>query len=152
MQRYETRVIALSREGALRYYSSEPYVVISLSDSDAAPPNIHPHETLRGRLTLHFDDVYPQHCFDESGTRLFCEMSEQDAQRVATFVRQWWGEVETIVVHCHAGLSRSTGVAAAIRTHHGQDERDLYESPRNPNRHCLALVREALVKASSSQR
>jgi predicted protein tyrosine phosphatase len=134
------------------WHSSEPYVVISLSDTDAAPPAIYPHDMLRDRLALHFDDVYPQHCFDESGSRLFCEMSEGDAQEIAVFVRRWWGRVATIVVHCHAGLSRSTGVAAAIRTHHGQDEADLYELPRNPNRHCLALVREALVKASSSQR
>lgn len=149
MQMYETRVVALSRDEAQRYHSSEPYVVISLSDSDAPPPNIYRHETLRDWLALHFDDVYPQHCFDESGARLFCEMSERDAHRIAEFVHRWWGEVATIVVHCHAGLSRSTGVAAAIRTHHGQDERDLYESPRNPNRHCLALVREALRVSSS---
>jgi predicted protein tyrosine phosphatase len=151
MQMFETRVIALSRQDAQMYHSSEPYVVISLSDMDAPAPSIYPHEALRDRLALHFDDVYPQHCFDESGTRLFCEMSEQHAEQIAGFVHRWWGKVATIVVHCHAGLSRSTGVAAAIRSHHGQDERDLYESPRNPNRHCLALVRDAL-KASSLQR
>lgn len=151
MQMFETRVIALSRQDAQMYHSSEPYVVISLSDTDAPAPSIYPHEALRDRLALHFDDVYPQHCFDESGTRLFCEMSEQHAEQIAEFVHRWWGKVATIVVHCHAGLSRSTGVAAAIRSHHGQDERDLYESPRNPNRHCLALVRDAL-KASSLQR
>jgi predicted protein tyrosine phosphatase len=148
MEPYDTRVIALSREAAQAYRSSEPYVVISLSDTDAPPPQIDEHDTLRARLALHFDDVYPQHCFDESGARLFCEMHEGDAELIAGFVRRWWGQVATIVVHCHAGLSRSTGVAAAIRTHHGQDERDLYESPRNPNRHCLALVREALKRAT----
>lgn len=144
MTAFETRVIALSRDEAEIFESSEPYVVMSLTDSDAKQPHIQPHPMLQDRLELHFDDVYPQHCFDESGSRLFCEMSEGDAQRIAAFVRRWWGRVSTIVVHCHAGLSRSTGVAAAIRVHHGQDERELYELPRNPNRHCLALVSEAL--------
>lgn len=146
MGAYETRVIALSRIEAQAFQSSEPYVVLSLTDSDAKQPHIHSHEMLRDWLALQFDDVYPQHCFDESGARLFCEMSEDDAKRIAAFVFRWWGQVATIVVHCHAGLSRSTGVAAAIRTHHGQDESDLYEAPRNPNRHCLALVSEALKR------
>jgi predicted protein tyrosine phosphatase len=149
MDTYETRVVALSRTEAQLYRSSEPYVVISLSDTDAPPPQIYDHPSLRGRLALHFDDVYPQHCFDESGARLFCEMSQEDAEQIAAFVGRWWGQVATIVVHCHAGLSRSTGVAAAIRNHHGQDERDLYDSPRNPNRHCLALVTEALKRYPS---
>ena len=144
MNAYQTRVLALSREEAQRYRSSEPYVVISLTDTDAQPPHIEPNDMLHDRLALHFDDVYPQHCFDETGARLFCEMSERDAAAIAAFVRRWWGRVATIVVHCHAGISRSTGVAVAIRAHHGQDDSDLYESPRNPNRHCLALVIEAL--------
>lgn len=144
MEAYDTRVIALSREEAQRYRSSEPYVVVSLTDTDAQQPHIEQHAMLQDWLALHFDDVYPQHCFDEGGTRLFCEMSEADASRIAAFVHRWWGRVATIVVHCHAGLSRSTGVAVAIRAHHGQDHSDLYESPRNPNRHCLALVVEAL--------
>jgi predicted protein tyrosine phosphatase len=79
-------------------------------------------------------------------------MQENDATRIAEFVKQWWGQVATIVVHCHAGLSRSTGVAAAIRAHHGQDHSDLFEIPRSPNRHCLALVTEALERAGISRR
>jgi predicted protein tyrosine phosphatase len=143
---YETRVIALSRFEAQSFGSNEPYVVISLTDSTAEHPYIEQRQGLRDRLTLQFDDVYPTQCFDSDGTRRYFEMTEQDAHRIARFVERWWGEVATIVVHCHAGLSRSTGVAAAIRLHHEQDERDLYEAPRSPNGHCLALVADALKR------
>jgi predicted protein tyrosine phosphatase len=141
---YQTQVIALSREGAQAYRSSEPYVVISLTDTDAEHPELEPQATLKDRLSLHFDDIYPGDRVDVWGEPRFCEMQPEDAERIAAFVRRWWSEVATIVVHCHAGLSRSTGVAAAIRQHHGLDDRDLYEIPRSPNQHCRALVVRAL--------
>jgi predicted protein tyrosine phosphatase len=141
--KYETRVIALSREEAQRFRSSDPYVVISLTDTDAEHPHLEPQESLRDRLSLHFDDIYPGFPVLE-GVQPMCEMKEADAEHIAAFVLRWWGEVATIVVHCHAGLSRSTAVAAAIRAHHGLDERDLYEEPRSPNTHCLTLVTQAL--------
>lgn len=147
MSGYATRVIALSREQAQRFHSSDPYVVISLTDALADQPHIPPRPELRDRLALHFDDVYPEQCIDANGSRIFTEMTAEDARLIAEFVRRWWNKVATIVVHCHAGLSRSTGVAAAIRTQYGLDERDLFEVPRSPNRHCLTLVTEALKQA-----
>jgi predicted protein tyrosine phosphatase len=147
MTEYATHVIALSREEAQRFHSTDPYVVISLTDALADQPHIPPYPELRDRLALHFDDVYPEQCVDVNGRRIFTEMTADDARRIAEFVQRWWNNVATIVVHCHAGLSRSTGVAAAIRTHHGLDERDLYEVPRSPNRHCLTLVTEALKQS-----
>ena len=117
--------------------------MISLTDTDAEHPVIAPNAMLRDRLALHFDDIYPGATV-VFGTAQLCEMKTEDAQLIASFAHRWWGEVATIVVHCHAGLSRSTGVAAAIRVHHGQDDRDLFEAPRSPNRHCLALVAQAL--------
>ena len=148
---YSTRVVALSREQAQQFESSDPYVVISLTDSDAEHPDIPPHSALVDRLMLQFDDVCPPEAGDVQDP-LLCAMQSADAERIAHFVRRWWGEVATMVVHCHAGLSRSTAVAAAIRRHHRQDERDLFEAPRSPNPHCLRLVARALVRAEIAQR
>lgn len=149
---YQTRVIALSRAEAQAFQSSDPYIVISLTDTTADHPRIEQSQALRDRLLLQFDDIYPEQCFDAAGARRYFEMTEEDAERIATFVGRWWGEVATVVVHCHAGLSRSTGVAAAIRLHHQQDDRDLYEAPRSPNRHCLTLVSDALSRLRTSAR
>jgi|GEM_PF-2607737 len=144
---YATQVIALSRSEAQQFRSEDPYVIVSLTDSDAEHPQIPPDVNLKERLSLHFDDIYPEYCTAPDGSKLFCAMEERDADTIAAFVRKWWSQVATIVVHCHAGLSRSTGVAAAIRAHHGHDARDLYEIPRTPNRHCFALVAQALERA-----
>ncbi len=149
---YETRVIALSRTEAQAFHSTDPYVVISLTDTEAEHPCIERTQALRDHLLLQFDDIYPAQCFDAGGTRRYFEMTENDAESIAMFVQRWWGEVATVVVHCHAGLSRSTAVAAAIRVHHKQNESDLYEAPRSPNRHCLALVSDALSRSRNSVR
>lgn len=147
---YQTSVIALSRVEAQAFRSSEPYVIISLTDTTAEHPPIERTQALKDHLLLQFDDIYPAQGFEADGTRRYFEMTQRDAESIAAFVRRWWGEVATVVVHCHAGLSRSTGVAAAIRSYHEQDERDLYEAPRCPNRHCLQLVSGALSRLRTS--
>lgn len=144
---YSTRVVALSREQAQQFESPDPYVVISLTDTDAQHPDIPASSAFMDRLLLQFDDVCPPEA-DDFQDPLLCAMQAADAQRIAHFVLRWWGEVATIVVHCHAGLSRSTAVAAAIRRHHRQDDRDLFEEPRSPNPHCLRLVAQALLNAA----
>jgi predicted protein tyrosine phosphatase len=102
---FDTQVIALSREEAQEFYSDEPYVVISLTDTDAQHPQLERSAMLKERLALHFDDIYPGSCTDLQGVARLCEMQQGDAERIASFVKRWWGEVATIVVHCHAGIS-----------------------------------------------
>ncbi|TAM91127.1 hypothetical protein EPN42_04510 [bacterium] len=137
-----TIVIALSKSQATKFSSTEPYVVISIADVGSRFPYIHPRPAFMGRIGVRFDDVdqYNPHPLDIG----LMAMQESHAQRIATYVARAWGTVATIVVHCHAGLSRSTGVAAAIREHYGLDCADLYEAPRIPNGHCKALVLRAL--------
>ncbi len=48
-------------------------------------------------------------------------MSDEDAVRIRDFVLKWKDKVYTIWVHCDAGISRSTGVAAGILEVFGED-------------------------------
>lgn len=41
-------------------------------------------------------------------------MMESDALRILEFVDEYWDKVETVLVHCEAGLSRYPAIAAAI--------------------------------------
>lgn len=58
---------------------------------------------------FHFDDIDKE--YHSIGLN---SISEEDAKRIVKTVKEWADKVDTIYVHCDAGVSRSAGVAAAI--------------------------------------
>ena len=64
-------------------------------------------------------------------------MSYEDGKKVADFVNKWYGKVDTIIVHCEGGISRSAGVMAAImRVKEGRDDIIFRNKNKNPNMTC----------------
>jgi len=63
-------------------------------------------------LRLKFDDVDGAH----EGSR---EFSKEQAEQVVSYVRRVAPSVDCILVHCHAGLSRSAAVAKFIAESQG---------------------------------
>ena len=59
-------------------------------------------------------------------------MSDEDAEKIANFVEN--NKNDLIIVHCDAGISRSSAVAAAILRHYtGNDDRIFDDYSYNPN-------------------
>lgn len=63
---------------------------------------------------------------------------------IAPFVIAYADQVEGFVVNCAAGISRSSGVAAAIAESFGTDASYCYAMPRNPNPVVRAFVEHHL--------
>lgn len=81
-------------------------------------------------LSLSFDDLDI-----EDDPRL--AMTIEDGKKVANFVNQHYDEVDTIIVHCDGGISRSAGVAAAIMRVKEGDDWPLFDSRiKHPNMTC----------------
>lgn len=78
-------------------------------------------------------------------------ITEEDAQKIAQFVREHWGKVDSFIVHCDAGVSRSAGVAAGIlKVMTGRDDR-IFDSLRyRPNMLCYRKVYAALMSKQPS--
>lgn len=101
-----------------------------------------------GILRLQFHDVDEVHEYMMVGDRkmTYYPMNENQAQEVARFVNNVWDKIDCLIVQCHAGISRSAGIAAAISKHYFQDDAFYFGfiSPYIPNRKCYSLVLEAL--------
>ena len=67
-------------------------------------------------------------------------MSEQQAQELVNFVHEMATEVEGIIVHCRAGISRSAAVAKLIAESYGIKFNHEYP---NYNKHVYKLLVEA---------
>ncbi len=71
-------------------------------------------------------------------------MSEADAESIAAFVEANPGL--PVIVHCDAGISRSSGVGAAILKHYTGDDSSVFDNPRfHPNIWCYRKTLCALV-------
>lgn len=142
----ETTVIALSASDAKTFRSDEPYAIIQISDpGPERHPYMHPFPQLRAITQVRFDDILPEDAVGPNGLPRYVVMEPRHANAIAASIIGWWSRVATIIVHCHAGMSRSPGVAVAIREHYGQATDDLYSGGRIPNAHCKALVAAALA-------
>jgi predicted protein tyrosine phosphatase len=98
-------IFSTSRAGAESYAWREPFAVISITDPGSRPVTF-AQSTPLARCDLQFWDVVegaPGELFDAAM-----------AQRVLSFVEQECGEATLLLVHCEAGISRSTAMADAL--------------------------------------
>lgn len=76
------------------------------------------------------------------------QMTEADALKVVDFVFKCTDlGVEELWVHCDAGISRSSGVAAAILKYLTGDDKRIFNNPRYcPNLICYRLVLDKFIE------
>jgi len=98
-----TRAVACSQAAAEARRPTAREVCISITEPGA------PCAVLHGFL-----DVLRLSFADRPSVESGRDLSPQDAERIAAFARRWWDEVETVVVHCHQGVSRSVAVMLAL--------------------------------------
>lgn len=124
--------VVLSREDAERYEPGEREICISIADPDAEPAQL--SSGFAAVLRLHFTDIIEQ---GEPSDVLF---SEDHVRAIRQFIDAW-PDATQIVVHCHAGVSRSPGVALGLCDIQGWATAELERSHPGWNR----LVRTALA-------
>lgn len=100
---------------------SDTYAVISIQDThtDGFGFTFRENQFCKGVLTLYFDDIVKE----VEGAVLF---NDQQAQQIIDFVNAH-KNVDTLLVHCLAGLSRSRAVGAFIVKMSGGDNSAYFE-------------------------
>lgn len=160
------KFVVMSRRDAVQYSyvaHMETSVIISISDSYSLPPQFKKMKSngIKDILPLFFDDVQlPSGASEryiwkkDEGLLLdtldnspYVVISEKDAKDIVSFVMKWYDKVDTIIVHCNAGISRSSGVCAAIMKAMTRDDSQIFENPRYmPNTTCYKVVLEEFMK------
>lgn len=124
--------------------AGERYAVLSFVDVGVDVPRLERHEGFVERLVIHADDCSP----DDppfNGRRL-CPLSDAQARQVARFIRANADRVDTLYIHCHAGLSRSPGAALAIAEVLTAAQVQMTNGASViPNRHVRETLRSALA-------
>jgi predicted protein tyrosine phosphatase len=135
------KLIVTDRESIERgFLVRGAYALISIRDPDRRRVKIPRSPLLKATLELAFHDAEPSAGFLlPENIRL---MSEEDAAEIWRFVRELPVEVETLVVHCEQGMSRSPAVAAGLSLGLGTDP-DFFRKNYQPNAYVLNLVAQS---------
>jgi predicted protein tyrosine phosphatase len=140
------RIIVGSIQDAQRFEppEGERYAVLSFVDVGVEVPRIPRREALVEHLVIHADDCLPGDP-PFNGRRL-CALSDAQAKQIARFVQANAVRIDTLFVHCHAGLSRSPGAALAIAEALAIAQIEMINGDAIvPNRHVRESVRNALA-------
>lgn len=128
----------LSRENARRYSYMDDInkcIIISINGTDEELNQFNPNPSIIDICHVVFDDVEK----DEPNC-----MTRADAEKILAFVNQHINEVDEIIVHCGAGISRSAGVCAALMLIiNGSDEAIFGNGKYCPNNNCYRLMLES---------
>ena len=131
-------IVVMSRSEARRFSFNKnipPCIIISIN-TDGVHNNFSRNQNIKAIKHFTFDDVE-----DGSGA-----ITQGIANGIADFVRGWIDRVDTVVVHCDAGVSRSAGVGAAIMKWANNDDSPIFDDGRFcPNMRCFRYMLNALM-------
>lgn len=149
----------LSRKDAVRYCKQEhkeKSIIISICDSSEFFQKLSKTSTngVKDILYLSFDDIedinFDSHRYLKKDEGFIIDnftgcsykvISKEDANRIVDFINIWYDKVDRIIVHCVAGISRSSGTCAAIKKAMTGNDNDIFKNPRYvPNMTCYKTV------------
>lgn len=123
---------------------SDTYAVISIQDTHTGGFGFCFQESrfCKGVLTLYFDDIIKE----VEGAVLF---SDEQADQIIDFILAH-RDVETLLIHCYAGRSRSRAVGAfAVRMLGGDNSR--YFQTGSPNQYVYNCLESAWIRRRIGQ-
>jgi len=111
-------VTILDKHAALKVAEifPKPFAVISISTPGDEPPKFPNNKLLKYLLPLSFYDIDPA-SWETSELEIYKNgiFSEKQAKQIIEFVYKIEEvEIDTMLIHCDAGVSRSAGVGAAV--------------------------------------
>jgi predicted protein tyrosine phosphatase len=111
------QIVVLSRAFAKVFKSDESWAVISITDAGTPFPALNQANRV-GLLQLEF--------WDTDFKRTGCFTADQ-ALEILNFAKDMVPKIETLMIHCAAGVSRSPAVAAALYKLMGEDDSYYFE-------------------------
>lgn len=131
--------LVLGRAEVLKTTPDVPYIVVSITDYGAPEAIVAASPNQLGVLRLQFHDADTV----QAGRVV---ISEEDARTITRFVQQHRAKADLIICQCEAGISRSSGVAAALSKWLNSDDAPFFRH-YVPNRLVYRTVLEAAYKA-----
>ncbi len=112
-----------------------PHIIISIFTPGDEPPKVCKNKYTKQVIQLAFDDLDgPPGPATQLALGLPVLFGDEEAKAIAEKVKFWHDEsVDFVVCHCDAGISRSSGVAAALSKYYNGTDFEFFNPPYRPN-------------------
>lgn len=109
----DMQIKVFNREKIEKFETDMPHIVISVHDPDLQKVNLPNNPNRIAELYLAFHDFDTQHLnnTDKKKYKLF---TPDDAKSILTMVKLTLPYINTILINCEAGISRSSAIAASL--------------------------------------
>ena len=138
------KIKIMSRLEAIHYSTllhKEKSIIVSISEPTTTNPTFFENNSILDVLFLKFDDIIQEELKVVPHLKL---MTKEDVYNIKQFIDKYKDKIDTIIVHCHAGVSRSSAVACGICLYLGKDDYYIWNDTYYPNSWCLELMNECL--------
>lgn len=135
----EVKILSRTNAKRFSYIVDKPCIIISICDVESEPNHFSGNKNIRNILRVFFDDC-------EMTTNSETAISEDNAKVIVSFINLWKDDIELVVIHCEAGVSRSAGVGAAILKALNNDDMPVFNNGKFcPNMKCYREVLNAFM-------
>lgn len=135
-----------SRPDAKKFFCDLPWAAISISTDPSNFPELQTENRV-GLLRLSFWDSDGYTISYEETEYLF---NKNYADQIIDFVDEMFPKIETLLVHCEMGVSRSPAIAAAISNHFwGKNAESIYFKKHTPNMFVYRTILHAYNEKSN---
>ena|SRR5579863_9999607 len=139
----EMTIEVFSRLVVEKFITDLPHVIISIREPGSNPPNLPENPNRIAELFIECDDI-------DVDSPSFKRFTEDDAKAILGLLKVTLPYINTVVVHCEAGKSRSAGVGAALSILLKVPDGDKkYFNPRGPyypNRYIYRTMLDTAIK------
>lgn len=136
------KILVFNEESIPKAILSESHIVISIQDPSYDFVKLPKLKSRKSWLGLKFHDIDDRFWKDVNKSckeHNLVPFTSYHAKSILNFVNEWKNEVDTVLVNCVAGISRSAGVAGALsKIFNGNDE--YYFKHYCPNQYVYRLI------------
>lgn len=140
---------AMSRWEIAQYQCTVPHIVVSITDPDDVEAVLPVNHKRLDVLRVAFADVEDHGLWSEQA------ITHKQAKQIVDFFMKYKDQIESCIVHCEAGVSRSAGCASALSVIAGEDDSKFVKGRYVPNRTvCMRILNAAgmTIKAAMERR
>jgi len=126
-----------------QYHTSKKWALISIFGEEGPLSSNVKSRLTCSELSEHYFDDIDNEIFDLSGKRQYKLFDKNDAIQIINFVNKiQQKDIPMLIIHCHAGISRSGAVGLFVTRYLGLDEIEFRQNnPRiMPNFHVLNIL------------
>ena len=129
------------------YCKNKNFAIISIQEYSNEVMGVvyKPGGHLKAALNIHFSDLDKENSFHDNNPELNL-MTEEDALKIKVFIDgiNEFNDLDELIIHCHAGVSRSAAVAAAILKVYNDDDSQIFDSENHaPNMYVYTQMLKA---------